>query len=223
MAFPYDPSENNQYRFFHRLYLEVFARLNMDFSYEVLPLRRCSIEANAGRFDGEPLRVRNYASSYPNLAIVDEPVFENRVSVYASKNLELRDWNSLNDENLAVDYISGSVQSESRLQSLDRLKATTAVKTPEQALLRLLEGRSDAFIDLEARVDEYLDSHPEKYSKIKSLAIIDRHDGFMFLHKSRMDLIESVRKTLKEMKSDGAYKRILMDAMPKYYSRYFGE
>lgn len=223
MAFGFSPAENSQYAFLSALYSEVFDRLGMTFAYEILPLRRCSVDANAGLYDGEPLRVASYADSYPDMIVVSERVFVNHIAVYALYDAPVTDWNSLAAGGYAVDYVSGSVQIEKNLFASVGKDHMTAVQSPEKGLTMLLLGRADLFIDLESRVEDALSSSKFSDSGIRQLCIIDSNEGFPVVHKKNAALAPRIAEALRSIKRDGTYDDLMRTLLSKDYEKYYSE
>lgn len=223
MAFGFSPAENSQYAFLSALYTEVFDRMGITFAYEILPLRRCSVDANAGLYDGEPLRVASYADSYPDMIVVSERVFVNHIAVYALNDEPVTDWKSLVEGGYSVDYVSGSVQIEKSLLASVGEDRMTAVQSPENGLTKLLLGRSDLFIDLESRVEDALASSKFSGSGIRQLCIIDTNEGFPVVHKRNAALVPKIAETLRQLKRDGTYNSLMRNLLPNDYRKYYSE
>ena len=215
MAFASDPATSPQFKFFELLYREAFARLGYEFDYQVLPMKRCSVMANAGKVDGEPQRIGNYAVTYDNLIRVEEPVFVTKVYAFArDPAIIITNWDSLTHTHYYVDYVIGALQTEQAL--LDRVPAPylTGIKSVKQGLNRLNAGRSDIFIDLEVRAQPLLQSRAFKTSGIVIVGTLSSHHSYPFLHKRHRELAPKLAATLKQLKSEGVYQQILHETLP---------
>jgi hypothetical protein len=71
-------------KWFRRIYVEAFRRMDVPLKITVLPLARISSELDAGHLDGEMLRVLGYAAAHPELVRVEESVLEVGLVLYGA-------------------------------------------------------------------------------------------------------------------------------------------
>lgn len=215
MAFGQNPEESPQYLFYQKIYSELFQELGFEFSYLLCPSKRCSQMANSGVVDGEPQRIKTYADLYPNMVRVDEPVFINRTLMF-TLNPEVRKQGalSLRDSGYRIEYLRGSVWSKQYLTPLVAPYLLSEVATPRQALQRLILGRTDIFVALEAPVMQLFQKAEFSKAGILSAGVVGENESFPYLHISHQEQAKAVETVLRRMKEDGRYSRILDRAMP---------
>lgn len=215
MAFAHKPSQEPQYLFYERIYTEAFKELGYRFRYKIFPSKRASLMANEGLVDGEPQRVFKYGTLYPNLIRVEEPIFTNRTLAFSTDPTILLDGlESLKDTDYRVDYQRGSVWSKEHLEPLVKPKNLTAVTNGTQGLQKVMYGRTDIYIGLEAWTLKLLDKEEFKESIISVAGVVGQNHSYPYLHKSHAEVARKLAKLLKEMKKNGRYKQILLEAMP---------
>ena len=215
IAFGKDPSTNSQHLFYKKIYEKAFLQLGYDFEYVLCPSKRCSVMADSGKVDGEPQRVRSYNTRFKNMIRVDEPIFINRTIAFSkNKQLKIEGLESLAQEKLRVDYLMGSVWSRENLSRVLPADYLTAIKTSPQSLKRIMYGRVDIFVALEAPTLELLDRKEYRDSGIIPAGIIGQNESFPFIHNSHIDLAPKLAETLQKMKASGEYQRILREVMP---------
>ena len=215
MAFGQDPDQAPQYQFYKRIYTEIFQTLGYEFSYQLCPSKRCSLMANSGDVDGEPQRIKSYNQRYPNLIRVEEPVFINRTRIFTF-NPEIAEQKNLSLEGTGyrIEYLRGSVWSQQYLTSRVQPHLLSEVATSRQALKRLMLGRTDIFIALEAPVMKLLQEPEFASAGIVSVGVVGKNESFPYLYKSHAALVPEVTRALRAMKQDGRYDTLLIQAMP---------
>lgn len=214
-AFSSDPATSAQFKFFEMLYKEAFTRLDYEFSYQVLPMKRCSVMANSGKVDGEPKRYSDYAKTYTNLIRVEEPIFVTNVYAFAKdKDFTIKSWDDVKGTSLYVDYVIGALQTEQALIERVKPKYLTGLKSVIQGLERLNVGRSDVFIDLEVRTKPYLLTAKFKHSDIRIVGNLSSHNSYAYLHKRHSELAPKLAKAIREIKAEGLYDKLIIKTLP---------
>lgn len=188
------------------IYTEVFKRLGMPFLLDYYTLKRRSAMVEDGGIDGEASRIYSYASSHPNLIRVEESVVDLTFALYtASPTLHLQRLEDLPSANLLVEFRRGILICENTLKPLvapDRLSDVTSI---EQGIKKLLAGRTDLYCDIDAYVQEQLQS-PAIKSGGKIHKVIDLGKSvptYPYLHKRHADLAPRMAEVLKKMKAEG--------------------
>lgn len=78
------PKENARSKWYNKVYTEAFSRLGIQFEIEYLPMKRASVLANDGIYDGELGRVKGFDKKYPNLIQVEEPIWVANFIAYST-------------------------------------------------------------------------------------------------------------------------------------------
>lgn len=215
MAFGGDPATEPQYLFYSRLYSALFEELGYEFDYVVCPSKRCSEEANKGEVDGEPQRIASYGERYKNMLRVEETVFVNRNIAFASDSaISIDGLADLKNSHYRIDYLRGSVWSEMNLGAVVVPEQLNEVATADQALKRLLRGRTDLFVDLEATVMRLIHRSDFKGAAVVPVGILASNHSYPFVHKSHVELAPRIATLLCQMKADGRYEELLRQSMP---------
>ncbi|WP_168188957.1 substrate-binding periplasmic protein [Thiomicrorhabdus sediminis] len=213
MGFPMSPDSAPLYRFFYQLYLQAFTRLGYEFSIKQLPLKRSSLMANNGEVDGEPNRIFAYGETYANMVRVDEPVFINRVVAIANNDeFHVDSWQSLQDSNLYVAHLIGSLRTERELNKVLPKSSIVSNSEVQFSLDQLLAGRVDLYIDLQSRISPNLAQ--EKYKTLQQVGILVEEFAYPYVHVKHKALAEGLAKVLKQLKQEGIYQQLLTQYLP---------
>lgn len=187
---------------------EALRRLNLSMDLVTLPSARSLLAADAGEVDGEGLRVADLSAQYPNLVQVPEPFV--RISFVAfSRDATLtldHGWASLKPYRVA--FINGWKMFESNAGTA---RAVNKVDRPEQLFQMLHAGHVD--LALYTRADGLALARrlglPELAPVSPSLRDVDL---YLYLHQRHQALVPRLAATLRQMKVDGSYNRLLAGA-----------
>lgn len=182
---------------------EIFRRLGIAVTYNILPSERVLANANAGLDDGILPRVAGLSAQYPNLIQLEEDAVTTDYVAFSGRNdTVITGWESLKPYHVGI--ITGWKILEKNITGTSSL---TKVNTMEQLFSILNAGRVDLVV----------------YSRLAGLqAIKDRDLGeiralkpplvsksqFHYLHKKHQALIGPVSDTLRQIKADGTYQKI---------------
>ncbi|MCP4117596.1 MAG: hypothetical protein GY737_19805 [Desulfobacteraceae bacterium] len=123
----------------------------MEFEFRQYPVKRGAYLANQGEVDGEPGRVADFNTMYPNLIRVDEPLWTVRFAAYAvDEKMGFHDCESLRNRNLRVNYRRGVIKCKEMLSRVVKPGMLEAVNGDSQGLRKLLKGRTDVYVGLES-------------------------------------------------------------------------
>ena len=197
-------SDSMQNGFMDRIVYEAFKRLNLKLETVQLPAERALINTNNGIIDGEMSRVAGLSKKYNNLIQVDEKVMDWEFVVYSNKNITLNSgWHSLIPYSVSI--INGWKILEKNVPPGVEL---TKVKNTEQLFGMLKLKRSDLIIYEKWGGKYYLKTHNITGVKLIAPPLIVK-GMFIYLHKKHRKLAIKLAKTLKNMKSDGTYQKIM--------------
>lgn len=188
-----------------RLSQEAFRRIGLEFRLISLPSERSLTTANSGEIDGEGLRVAGLSTLYPDLIQVPERY--TRISFVAfSRDASIQldqGWKSLKPYRVA--FITGWKMFEANASTA---QVVTRIDQPEQMFKMLDAGRID--LALYTLADGLALIRKMGFSSLAPLSpVLKDVDMYLYLHKRHQDLIPKLTSTLKEMKRDGSYNRIL--------------
>jgi len=184
--------------------IECFKRMGHTASIRPMPSERSLYNANAGVQDGNFVRTMGISATYPDLIAVPEPLSKNTIVAFSKyPNLKVDGWKSLLPYHVA--WVRGWKNCDRELK-----EAKTITRMPnEELLFRFLsEGRADIGVfGLETGVQ-----------KLRELAIFNVHPVtppitestlHLYINRSHADLIDQISATLRAMKLDGTYRKIL--------------
>ncbi len=174
-----------------------------------LPGKRSLINVNKGLTDGDAFRVHdlNQDNAYPGIVRVDEPIFILDQSVWSKKNIKVDGWESLRPYSIVYhrgtkfirdhESIFKSVQIVNEMQSVFTVlkidRADLTITSRETGMLCLKKfSLEDSGIKVQ-------------YPPLLEIAL------HTYLHKSHAALAVELAGTLKQMKQDGTYNRLLND------------
>jgi polar amino acid transport system substrate-binding protein len=194
------------------LYTEAFSRMGYDFKLIPLPPERSLADADAGRVDGEA--IRNYhlldGGQYPNLIRVDEWVLSMETAAYSVRaTIVVSGWDSLagTDYTFVIEHGHKAVQAE--LPKYVAPGQIVEVENVEQAIAMLEAGRADVFVGTATAAETILRRVEHQGSGVRKLGVINTGYGYPYLHTKHSDLVLPLAATLKEMKEDGTYQRLV--------------
>lgn len=193
--------------FYDKLVPVLFERMGIRGSVSWLPSERALLNANSGIDDGNIARVAGIEKKYPNLIRVPEQIVDFTFMGYSHrKDIKLTDWNSV--KQFRVGIIRGWKIYEKNLAGSKEL---LMARSPEQ-LFSLLKHK---------RVDLVMYDRWQAQYWMKKLAYsvpaldnpITSKNMFIYMHKKHAKLVPFIAATLRAMKKDGTYQRILNDTL----------
>jgi hypothetical protein len=198
-------------KWFRRIYVEAFRRMDVPLKITVLPLARISSELDAGHLDGEMLRVLGYAAAHPELVRVEESVLEVGLVLYGA-NPALR-INRVEDiaaaPSLNGEFRRGVGVCETMLRQWLPATNVSSITTTEQGLRKLVAGRTDLFCEFDLAVVDAINSRElnDLGPFRKVLALGAPTPFYAYLHKKNAALAPRLAATLKKMKAEGLIER----------------
>ncbi len=187
-----------------RLMHEVFGRLDIRVTVQSLPAERALLNADAGIEDGDVGRVAGLTRIYPNLIQVPETLFHaDFVAFTRSVTFRSDGWETLSPYDVGI--INGHKAAEANIKTFQSLVSVEDLRV----LFNLLaKDRVDVVV-----TERLFGAYIAKQSGIDDVKVMDpplaRLELYLYLHKKHSALVPRISKTLREVKSDGTYKRIL--------------
>ena len=194
--------------FTEQLLAELFRSLKLDGQVVFNPAAaRALALANDGIEDGLAARIAGLEKDYPNLIRVPEPVFYNDFVAASAPDapVDIRSWGDLGT--FSVGYILGWQIFD---HNLPQVRELTQVKDSAQLLGLVRAGRTDIILHERWQVLWHARqlNIPLRIHEPPLVSV----PMYLYLHKSRADLIEPIDRALKAMKADGRHKA-LVDAV----------
>jgi ABC-type amino acid transport substrate-binding protein len=198
------------------IYTEAFKRLGYNFKLTNIPGERAMVDANSGALDGEAGRIAYLNSNqYPNLIRVGESILVMKDGAYsADTSITINGWESLRGKGFKVGLIKGTKSIEQKLPQYVEKENIITLKDIEQCLKMLQARRIDIFIT--ATLLE--DSAPMKsgaYEEIKRVGIVEEKILYPWFNKRHKELVSQLADTLKAMKAEGTFQKLIEDAKQK--------
>lgn len=200
------------YEVYQLLYTEAFRRLGYTFSMTYHPDERSLISLNAGEYDGSSGRTPELKTekNYPNLLRVDEVIlYHKSIGLVINPQIRIDGWKSLKECQEKITYVAGNKYIERQLPyHVDRRDVITASDI-SQALRLLLAGRVGIYIELDditvfvQKIDEF------KKHRFYNAGPVDSVSTFPYMHIKHRALVPKLAETLRAMKSDGTYSRLI--------------
>jgi polar amino acid transport system substrate-binding protein len=198
------------------IYSEAFKRLGYRFTLVSLPGERSLVDANSGVVDGEALRISHLDShKYPNLIQVLEPVKVLKDGAYAvDPSIKIDGWESLRGKGYKVGIFKGIKSFEKKLPLYVKKENIIALSGFEQILKMLQARRIDIYIAATI-MEESAPMKSDKYKDIVRVGIVEEKAGYPWLHKRHKKLLSPLADTLKAIKADGTFQKIIEAAKQK--------
>ena len=198
------------------IYTEAFSRLGHNFKLKNLPGERAMVDANSGALDGEAGRIAYLdLNKYPNLIRVGESIIIMKDGAYSTDpSIRVDGWESLRRKSYKVGLIKGIKSVEQKLP-LYVEKENIVILTDFEQSLKMLKARR---IDILIAATLIEDSAPMKspaYSDIKRVGIVEEKILYPWFNKRHKELASRLADTLKAMKADGSFNKLVEKAKKK--------
>jgi polar amino acid transport system substrate-binding protein len=204
--------DSGDFQVIERLYTEAFSRMGYNFKLIHLPSARSLADADAGRMGGEAIRYRDLLDGhqYPNLIRIDEWILSAETAAYSIRaTINVTGWDSLagTDYVFVIEHGDKTVQRE----LLKCVPPNQIIETEnvEQAITMLEAGRADIFVGTSVVAETILQRAEHRESGIRKLGVVKTEYGYPYLHIQYSNLASRLAATLKEMKEDGTYQRLV--------------
>ena len=187
------------------IYIEIFRRLGMKIEFRDYPGKRAAVEADAGNVDGEGGRIAAYAADHPNLLRVEEALLSPNYSAFAAQASipELTGWESLKGSAYLIAYQRGILIFENNLPKFVEQDRLSIVNETAQGLKKLVNGRTDIFMDEETSVLSLLHTPEFEGKNIRKVGVMDTAPVYPYLHKKHAALVPRMAEAIRAMKAEG--------------------
>ena len=195
---------------YQSLYTEIFRRMGYDVQLNYYPGVRELIEVNAGHVDGSAGRIHDIdpENNYPNLIRVEEVILPHRgIAITKDASIRIPDWASL--KGYKISYISGDKWIENRLSRYVSADDIYPASEWLQALRLLDTGRVDIYLELDDMVGIIKIVDEFKNKRFFNAGTIELIEMYPYLNRKNQALVQPMISTLKAMKTDGTYDRLV--------------
>ncbi len=192
--------------FSNRLYDKILTELGYKVVFKAHPAARSLIELNAGRLDGDMMRIKGLTDKYPNIVIVPESVFKYSFSAFsASKTIKQIPLGAY--KGYSVGYVTGWKYYENFTQGFKNIDVSVNGDT---LFKKLKHGRVD--VALYGRLQGIYDVHKLGTEDIFVIhPPIKQIDMYFYMHNKHADLSVAFSQKLKVLKQNGYYKKLLKE------------
>lgn len=182
---------------------EAFSRLGYDLNFVTFPFERSLKMSDAGFVDGELVRASSIELQYPNLIRVPEPLFDVDIVVISRSPIDLSmGWSALSGK--SVGWLLGVKSIQENTPETVHL---TAVRNITQLFGLLKNRRVDYVVSTRVFGSELLGA--KSHGLIVNDQALTRISSYTYLHKKHKELVPKLAATLREMKEDGSFQRIV--------------
>lgn len=193
---------------------DAFRQIGLDAEVRAFPPMRGTIEAEAGRIDGEVGRALTYGDDHPNLIRVEESLLSFRVSAFTRiPGLKISGWDSLKGSAYRVEYRSGYTTFKARLEQILPAAQISSVVDSQTGLQNLALGNTDIFVDLEEYGQIQLARLQNRYSNLYNAGLVQDTVVYIYLHKRHAALAPRLVEVLTKMNASGAISRHIATAL----------
>ncbi len=204
-------SEPDQSGMLDRIAKDAFLRIGITIDVSFLPSERSVMLANTGIHDGELNRIEGMERLYPNLVRVPESNMDfNFVAFSKKQDFATTDWSTL--KSMRVGFIKGwKILEENLKDHPDVVYANSA----EQLFTQLDKEHID--VALYGELVGYAQLKKMNLTGVKVLQPpLATKKMYMYLNKKHKGLAIKVAESLRDMKRDGSYDRIVEEATAPY-------
>ena len=193
---------------------EAFRRAGHRVTIKQLPMRRGLASADLGDFDGHFPRTKDAVATFPNLIVVNQPMFQvSIVAITRSGYQPITKWGDLSP--LKVGYPSGWKVVESR-------KAYLTKAAPVNNVAKLLKMLIDGRVDVILQSERYFKSAARQISfndyQIHRPSLLIR-EMYLVMNKRHKEVAAQIDKALGEMIKDGTLARLCPGCLDPGYFR----
>ncbi len=197
--------------------VEAFKRNGIRFKAEHNPSLRSLQKSNSGTVDGELHRVYNFhkvsGGKYSNLLRIDSKILSVWLVAYATKEININNWQDL--KHYQVAYYLGRKNVETALDKIMPRSQVKAVSNDLQAFKILATNRTEIVISESVNGRAILNSSTE-FKNIKEIARLNETTIYAYIHKKHKKLGIKIAKTIREMKTDRTFYKIVEKVLQSY-------
>jgi polar amino acid transport system substrate-binding protein len=179
-----------------------YRKQGLTFELSHLPNERSLQYVNTGESDGELFRAAGLETNYPNLLMLPVPLMTMKIVVFArSATTPTASWAGLRGKRIGL--VRGCWTPDDRISAAQ----LQAVATMDQALMKLVLGRTDVVVGgLASGLDSIANNRLPNITILKPLLL--SFPVFHYLHVRHHELARKLTHELELMRDDGSTNRI---------------
>jgi polar amino acid transport system substrate-binding protein len=193
---------------------EAFRRMGIEARTVVEPSERSLVNADKGIDDGNMVRIAGLEAIYPNLVLAPEKISDFDFAAFTMKtSVEIAGWESLKPYNVGI--VRGWKILEANIVGT---KSLSKVKDPEVLFSLLTHDRADLVVFDRTQGLALLRSR--RIEGVRALTpLLTKREMFLYLNRRHAALAPGFAATLREMKRDGTFQRIVDDVLANQWEK----
>ena len=197
------------------IYADACGRLGYDLAIGAYPTRRATALSDLGTVAGEINRVVDYGVAHPNLIRINPSHFAMDFCAYGRASLRVgKGWRGLSEFGKPlIEYRSGVAKCHERLREVVPPARLSHVNNATLAVRKLVEGRTDLYVEIDSVVDRVLKRKEFANAPIRKLSVVETVEMHCYVHRSQRELVEPLSAALEAMHKDGSIDRYRKTAM----------
>lgn len=190
-----------------------YRKQGLTFALSHLPNERSLHYVNIGESDGELFRAAGMETNYPNLLMLPVPLMTMKIVVFArGATTQTASWADLRGKRIGL--VRGCWFPDDRISDAQ----LQAVATMDQALMKLVLGRTDVVVgSLASGLDSIANNRLPNITILKPLLL--SFPVFHYLHVRHRELARKLTRELELMRHDGTTSRIFHTTIAMAYEK----
>jgi len=184
--------------------------LDIPFEIKFFPSKRAAVMLDRGQIDGNTSRVYSFGETYKNVIRVNSPIVWSKFIAYTTNPaIRLDGWDSLKNTGYRIEYQLGCQYCEDKLSPFIPSDDISMIGHWSQSLKKLRANRIDVFVGVEADILPALESDEYKKFGIVEAGIMEKVNGYPYVHKKHKNLVPELESIFNEMIKEGLRKVVI--------------
>lgn len=186
-----------------RLMVELFERVGMEMALVFTVTEKSLIDVNARFLDGDINRIEGMERAFPNLVRIPESNMTMHFVAFSKRSFNISGWSSIKP--LYVGLVRGWKILEMNTRGFPNI-----IKTPTERELFTMLHKNRLDVALYAKRTGYAALKHYQFKEIHHLEPpLASRPMYLYVHKKHQGLVNTLAETLKQMKEDGSYMKIM--------------
>lgn len=186
-----------------KLMIELFKRIGVDMELVFTVTEKSLVDVNAGFMDAELNRIEGMETAFPNLVRVPEPNMTMHFVAFSKQPFTINGWDSIKP--LYIGLVKGW-----KILEMNTTGFPNVIKTPTEKELFTMLHKERLDVALYAKLTGYAALRHYGFHEIHHLEPpLASRPMYLYVHKKHQDLVNTIAGTLKQMKEDGSYMKIM--------------